>query len=144
VFISYKDSEALEYATEAKRVFEGCGYATWVWHCDRRSTVYVFEEIEESVRACDFFLYICTQGSHDSWGQRYERNMALNYEKIPTILTFSPDFVSGMLKPFDRRPVSSETFSEECQNVAEGLRCQEKLHSAVAKYHKEGEPVESA
>jgi hypothetical protein len=144
VFISYEDSEALGYATEAKRLFERCGCTAWVWHYDRPPIGNKHEVMVQKIKACDFFVYICTEKSDKSGGQTFERRMALSNGKPITILTFNPSFISDILEDCIYNLVSPETFSRECKKVAMGLHRQQRLGSPVAGYHREGEPLESA
>ena len=148
VFISYETSGGLPYADEAKSIFGAAGYKTWVWHHDRKSGAYTAEEIEQNIRHCRHFVYICTKGSDDSYGQRYERCTAWAYAKPFVILAFDPAYVSPMLTAYNHNPVSPENLGAECRRLAREMRTQERdqqqLDTPVARYLRENEPLESA
>jgi hypothetical protein len=146
VFISYETSDGLQYADEAKAIFEATGYETWVWHHDRKSGAYTVEEIECNIRRCYRFLYICTKGSDDSYGQRYERCMAWTYAKPFDILAFDRAFVSPVLAAYNQIEVSPADFGVECRRLAGEWRSQqhEQVDKPVAEDLKENEPLEPA
>jgi hypothetical protein len=144
VFISYETSDGRQYADQAKAIFEAAGYETWVWHHDRKSGAYTVEEIEQNIRDCRHFVYICTKDSDDSYGQRYERCTAWAYAKPFVILAFDRAYISPMLTAYNQDVVSSQDFGVECRRLARELRQQQQMDTPVAESLKENEPLESA
>jgi hypothetical protein len=144
VFISYETSDGLQYADQAKAIFEAAGYDTWVWHHDRKSGAYTVKEIEENIRKCRHFVHICTKGSDESYGQDYERCTAWAYAKPFVIFAFDRAYVSPMLRPYNRNDVSPQNFGVKCHEVAANLRRQKQLRGRVTRYRREDEPIEPA
>jgi len=120
VFISYETSEALQYATEAKRVFESRDYDTWVWHLDRSVRGYDLDDIMDAIEACDIFLHICTANSDASRGQDFERRYAWQSGKEPPVLlVFDKAYISRMHRTGAiYNSVTNEDFTEVCSDVA--------------------------
>jgi hypothetical protein len=146
VFISYETTDGLQYADQARAIFKAAGYDTWSWHHDRKSGAYTVEEIEQNIRNCRHFLYICTKGSDESYGQRYERCTAWTYAKHIVVITFDRDHVSRILTPYNQNPILPADFGLECRRLAGEWRAQqyEQVNKPVAEDLKENEPIEPA
>jgi hypothetical protein len=119
VFISYSTADGLELARKADAVFGEEGFSTWYWHRDRRSGAYTFDEIAERVRDCDYVLYICTESSGDSGGQRFERNQALARDKDIWVIAMDRAYVPSALFAFNQNVISTDEFTGECQKLAD-------------------------
>jgi hypothetical protein len=145
VFVSYEYEEARRYADQAKEAFESQGYRTWVWHHDRKTHGYVHDDIMDAIEDCDFFLYICTQGSDASTGQSFERDYALGCGKDPPILlAFDDKYIPRMHKKRQvyHNPVTEGNFTEVCAQVADDLSSRPQLERRVAGLAEEAESVE--
>ena len=143
IFISYEAEEAGTYAATAKEVFEQSGYRAWVWDLDRSLAGFLREEVAQKVNACNYFLHICTKGSEQSEGQRYEREMAYTCHKTTIILTFEPSFVPLALWPYKYELVAPDDFRGCCLKVAKQL-ARQPLPAPITSPHREGEALEPA
>jgi hypothetical protein len=119
VFISYSTTDGLELAMKADAVFSQEGFKTWVWHRDRRSGAYTHDEIAECIRDCDYILYICTESSHDSGGQRFERGQALTRDKDIWVIALDRAYVPPALFCFNQNVISVDEFTDECQKLVD-------------------------
>ncbi len=145
-FISYQLDEAKHYADHAKRIFEGHGFRTWVWHHNRKHYGYVLDDIMDAIEACDFFVYICTAGSDSSRGQSFERDYAWECGKDPPVLLcFDPKYVSRIhRRQIYYNRVTDSTFTDERAKVAEELSVRQIPEIRIGERKEEEEPVESA
>src|SRR2546427_12205336 len=121
LFISYATRSGLRLARIGASVFEGAGDVTWIWHRDRKSGEYTFDEIAENIRDCDRVLYICTKDSAVSRGQRFERNTMLAYEKEIWVIALDRAYVPPALVAFNQSIVSKVGFADESQRLAEEI-----------------------
>jgi len=119
VFISYSTEDGLDLALEAAHVFGENGMYSWVWHRDRKSGEYTFDEIAENIRDCDYVLYVCTESSAGSRGQRFERNTALAFEKDIWVIPLDGAQVPPALVCRNRNPISASAFKDECQKLVD-------------------------
>jgi hypothetical protein len=119
VFISYSTEDGLDLALQAANVLGANQLDSWVWHRDRRSGDYTFDEIAENIRDCDYVLYICTQSSVSSRGQRFERNTALAYEKDIWVIPLDRAYVPAALRGRNQNPICISAFKGECQKLAD-------------------------
>ena len=144
IFISYDTVTGLEYAREAKRVFNEAGYLAWMWDTNRTPGSYPAEEIAKNIEVCDVFCYLCTsQDATHRWnGQQYERNFAWNKNKPCQVLTFDPGFVPLMLQAYGYVEVSPDTFARTCRQLAKQFATQPQLET-LARYLEEDEPLDS-
>jgi hypothetical protein len=119
VFISYSSVDGLEFALDAAAVLGENSIDPWVWHRDRKSGEYTFDEIAENIRDCDYVLYICTESSAGSRGQRFERNTALAFEKDIWVITLDRAHVPPALVSKNQNVISTDEFTGECQKLVD-------------------------
>lgn len=119
LFISYSTEDGLELALEAAEVFGANSIVSWVWHRDRKSGEYTFDEIAENIRDCDRVLYVCTGSSASSRGQRFERNTALAFEKDVWVIPLDGAHVPPALVCRNQNLISRSAFKGECQKLVD-------------------------
>ncbi len=122
LFVSYETSTGFAYAKLAKARFVAAGYKAWVWHDDRTTGEYLHEEIADQIDGCAYVVYINTDGSHDSGGQKFERNTALALQKMPHVISLSGSTLSPVLASCNRVPTDVAGFETACDGLAEELR----------------------
>ena len=94
------------------------GHNGWVWHDDSKIGEYTLEEIADNIKAFHHFLYVCTAASHESEGQKKERNWALTFGKDPIVIMFDRRDVSPVLALQTHIPATNVDFQRACDAAA--------------------------
>lgn len=118
VFVSYETGTGLNLARLAKMRLQTAGYSGWVWHDDSPFGEYSLEVIAENVKAFPDFLYVCTAASHESEGQKRERNWALTFNKDPIVIAFDLGDVSAVLAHCHVIKTTNVEFQDACDSAA--------------------------
>jgi len=93
VFISYETATGLNLARLAKMRLKLVGHSGWVWQDDSRFGAYIHDEIAEIIADYDHFLCLCTDKSHGSAGQKFERGIAFAQDKLPVVIALEENHV---------------------------------------------------
>jgi hypothetical protein len=117
VFVSYETTGGKDLATEAFVTFRQLGVAAWVWHLHKTSGGYLHTEIADRIGDADFVLFLCTSGTSDSPGQRFEMNNALSREKSVWAMTMDRRYVPAVLAGFVQDVTPLELFSATCKHL---------------------------
>jgi hypothetical protein len=144
VFVSYETDGGLGYARRMKAKLKVAGIEAWVWHDDRTIGEVRDEEIANKIHEFRRFVYICTQESHESQGQREERGLARSLSINPVIVTFDESFVSPIFFSRNWIATTPASFEDACDNVGEEIHGRERALVADAKIKEEGQPLEPA
>ncbi len=121
VFVSYEIAGARQYAEAAFQAFQEVSVSAWVWHLHRRSGAYLRTEIAERIGEADFVLFICTRGTRDAPGQRFEINNAGDRDKDIWVVTFDDEFVPPALLGYVYDCIDSQPIGEICRQLVEQL-----------------------
>lgn len=142
IFISYPNG-ALPYATQAKHVFEGNDYRTWVWEYDRPAIGDRDEILMAAIRDCNHVAFICTPSTPKSEGQIKEGAWAKAYEKVPPILlVFHTDYILEMFStPKMFNEVTDTTFPSDCQAAIDRHEREQPFNSSPGETD-EGNPIQ--
>jgi hypothetical protein len=131
--VSREKKDAWQYPVFAKHVLEERGFRAWVWHCDRRASGYVLDEIMDAIEGCRFFFYIASKSSHKSRGQLFERRYAWDIGRDPAfVLAFSRDYISREHRVAIRNIVSDGSFENTCVKIAKELPRYQRVEEEVA------------
>ncbi len=101
VFISYETATGTSLASTAHGTLSRGRVEAWVWHLHHRSGSYTFDEIAERIADADFVLFICSSGTKQSNGQRFEINTALALAKRIWVIATDKAFVPPALVGFN-------------------------------------------
>ena len=144
LFVSYETDTGLAYAKLAKARFRVAGLNAWVWHEDRTIGEYTHEEIADKINEYNHFVYICTDGSHESEGQKFERGVALALKVDPLVIALAGARVSPVLANRNRTPTRPAHFEDACAEVATEIHRREQALVGDATVKQEGQPLEPA
>ena len=100
VFISYSSKDALSYAERAKEILESGGHVGWLWDHSRTVGTLLWEDIFEAVSQSEAMLFLCTDSSRSSWGQRFEMAYAMTERKAILPLRIDSAELPPVLTPF--------------------------------------------
>lgn len=120
--MSYETTTGYAYAKLAKSRFVAAGYETWVWHDNRTTGEYLHEEIADQIDDCLYVVYLNTNRSHGSAGQKFERNTALALQKVPHVISLSGSTLSPVLSSCNRIPTDEAGFENACDRLAAELQ----------------------
>ncbi len=117
VFISYEMAGAKQLAEVVFEAYREIGVSSWVWHLHRRSGAYLRTEIAERIGEADYILFICTDGTINSDGQRFEINNATNRNKEIWVVTPDNAFVPPALLGYVFDPTTEDTIGDTCKGM---------------------------
>lgn len=144
VFVSYETKGGLAYARLLKARLRSAELGAWVWHDDKTIGEIRDEEIANKIFELPHFVYICTDNSHESSGQKDERGLARTLGRVPVVVELEGAFVSPLLKARVRIPTTPALFERACDEVAEEIQRREQIRVGDAHVEKEGQPLEPA
>ena len=144
VFVSYETDGGLGYARRMKAKLKVAGIEAWVWHDDKTIGEIRDEEIANKIYEFRRFVYICTQESHESEGQKEERGLARSLHINPVVVVFKGSFVSPIYINRNHIPTTPASFEDACDEVGREFHRREQVRVADATIKEEGRPLEPA
>lgn len=137
VFISYPGNDGLEIAKQAEGILKQFGYKPWVFESHNTWGSIIFEDIMHRIRRwSQVLLYICTDSSLDSSGQRFEVAHALrnpNVKILPIVLDKAtiPEVIDIIgYKRLQKIHFESQ-FKNICQNLSQTMNNIQRLDEEV-------------
>ena len=121
IFISYATQYGLSYAKQAMVIFKGEGHEAWLWDHNKLGGSIPWEQISNALLNSDVVFYICTVGSQESTGQRFEAAYAMN-GSIPIYPVRLDDAeLPQVLSVFTYVDWQGGLFEDSCRSVAHDL-----------------------
>lgn len=133
VFISYETDTGLNLARLAKMRLKLEGHLGWVWHDDSEIGAYIHDEIAAKIVEYEHFLCLCTEKSHASDGQDFERRIALGQRKRPVVIAFDENDIPLALSGAHEIRTTIVDFQRACDTAAAEFtrRIEAKVPAAV-------------
>ena len=122
VFISYCTHDGLDKAQLAASILAQEGHEPWVWEHNKTPGVFPWEEITDYIGCeADAVLYLCTNGSMKSWGQRKEVAHAEGERKKIIVIRLDRAEVPRVIRFENAERLRSGQFEEAFKVIASKL-----------------------
>ena len=113
-FISYCDNDGLQFASNAASVLEANGHKAWYFNRNKTPGIQLIDDITQQIRHwCNKILYICTDGSFSSGGQRREIGQWYMTDKQLIVIPINSAIVPDQIDPYIYHRMSSHGFVAE-------------------------------
>ena len=113
-FISYCDNDGLRFASSAAITLEANGHQAWYFDRNKTPGIQRIEDITNHIRYwCNKILFLCTDGSALSVGQKKEIGQWDNTDKQLIVISIDGAIVPDVIDPYIYQRMSGFRFKEE-------------------------------
>ncbi len=114
IFISYCDNDGLRFASSAANTLEANGHQAWYFDRNKTPGIQRIDDITNHIRYwCNKILFLCTNGSEPSIGQRKEIGQWDNTDKQLIVIPIDGANIPDVIDPYIYERMSGIGFEKE-------------------------------
>lgn len=137
VFISYEHESGLGIAEKIAAYLEERGRECWYWERDNTAGAHTWDEIAEALVASDYVVFVVSEGSKASTGQKTEISIAINVGRRRLVAAVDLD-----MRPASLLGVNATTLTDGVEKACDRWLKQWERPAPRWTIKKESDPVE--